>query len=160
MASAELTVRSALEAPPAAVWAHVTSVKGLNDEFRPWLRMTFPASFREAGLEQAVTGKRLCRSWILLFGLVPIDYDDLTLVRVEPGRGFLERSSMLSQRSWEHERTLEPSGRGCLLTDRIAFTPRLGLPPRLLAPLFGAIFRHRHGRLRRRFGGGPPAAGT
>lgn len=160
MKRAELTVRSELEAPPATVWAHVTSVRGLNDEFRPWLRMTFPASLREAGLEQAATGERLGRSWILLFGLVPIDYDDLTLVRVDPGRGFLERSSMLSQRSWEHERTVEPHPGGCLLTDRIAFEPRLGIPPRIFAPLFAAIFRHRHGRLRRRFGGGPAGPGA
>ena len=50
-------------------------------------------------------GERLFRSWILLFGVLPIDYDDITLVSIEPGRGFHERSSMLSMRVWEHERT-------------------------------------------------------
>ena len=36
------------------------------------------------------------RSWILLFGVMPVDYDDLGLERIEPGRGFLERSTMLT----------------------------------------------------------------
>ena len=102
-----------------------------------------------------VLGERIGRSWVLLFGLIPFDYDDLTLVRLDPGRGFLERSSMLSQRVWEHERTLEPAGGECLITDRVRWEPRLGLPGRPLRPLIGFFFRHRHGRLRRRFGGAP-----
>ena len=37
------------------------------------------------------------------------------LVRLDPPSGFLERSSMLSMRTWEHERTLEPAaGGGCV----------------------------------------------
>ena len=75
------------------------------------------------------------------------------LERIEPGRGFLERSTMLSQRLWEHERTIEPvAGGGCTIADRVAWEPRLPLPGRLLRPLFAAVFRHRHRRLRRHFG--------
>ena len=62
--------------------------------------------------EEIELGVPLGRCWLLLFGLLPFEYDELTLVRLEPGRGFLERSRMLSLRHWEHERTLEPSGRG------------------------------------------------
>jgi hypothetical protein len=29
---------------------------------------------------------------VLFLGVLPIDYDDLTLVSLEPGRGFHERS--------------------------------------------------------------------
>jgi hypothetical protein len=39
--------------------------------------------------------------------------------------------------------------------DRIRFEPRLPLPPRLLRPIFLFVFRHRHRRLRRYFGGSP-----
>ncbi len=60
---------------------------------------------------------------------------------------------MLSQRVWEHERTLEAVGGECLITDRVRWEPRLGLPGRPLRPLIGFFFRHRHSRLRRRFGG-------
>ena len=53
-------------------------------------------------------GQRLFRSWLLVGGLLPVDYDDVSFAEVEPGRRFLERSSLLSQSVWEHERTIEP----------------------------------------------------
>ena len=46
----------------------------------------------------------------------------------------------------------KPEPGGCLLADRIAWEPRLPLPGALARPLFAAFFRHRHRRLRRRFG--------
>ena len=148
---AEIRVESSLEVEPAVVWARVMSAEGINDELWPWLRMTVPRGLDSLDLESVEPG-RLGRSWVLLFGLVPVDYDDLGLERIEPGRGFLERSTMLSQRRWEHERTIEPvAGAGCVVTDRIAWEPRLPVPGRLLRPMFGAFFRHRHRRLRRHF---------
>ena len=149
---AEIRVSSRLSAPPEAVWERAMSAAGINDELGPLLRMTVPRGLDELDLATVEPG-RLGRSWILLFGLLPVDYDDLGLERVEPGRGFLERSTMLSQRLWEHERTIEPAaGGGCTIADRVAWEPRPPLPGRLLRPLFGAVFRHRHRRLRRRFG--------
>src|ERR1700755_1381855 len=93
------------------------------------------------------------RSWLLAFGLIPVDYDEIGLARIDPEGGFLERSTMLSQRRWEHERTIEAGGMGTVLVDRIAWEPRPPLPGALLRPLFGPVFRHRHRRLCRRFGG-------
>jgi hypothetical protein len=120
---------------------------------RPWLRMTVPRGIEDFDLGSVTVGEPIGRSWILLFGLLPFDYDELCLVRIEPDRGFLERSTMLSQRLWEHERTLEADGDGCLLRDRVRWQPRLGLPGRPLRPLIGWFFRHRHSRLRRHFNG-------
>jgi ligand-binding SRPBCC domain-containing protein len=152
--SAEITVTSRLATPPAMVWERVTTAAGINDELRPYLRMTLPRGIDRLDPASIRPGQRLGRSWILLFGLIPFDYDDITLVRIEEGRGFLERSTMLSQRVWEHERTLEPAqDGGCLITDRVQWEPRLGLPGAALEPVFRSIFRHRHRRLRRRFGG-------
>jgi ligand-binding SRPBCC domain-containing protein len=89
---------------------------------------------------------------VLLFGVLPIDYDDLSLIALEPGRGFHERSRMLSMRVWEHERTLEPDGSGCRVRDLLRFEPRLpGMGP-LLERFIRATFRHRHRRLLRHFG--------
>jgi ligand-binding SRPBCC domain-containing protein len=150
--SYEFSVGSLLDAPPDHVWSQVTSYEGINYELRPFLRMSAPEEVRRRGLDGVVLGERLCRSWILLFGVVPIDYDDITPVRLEPERGFLERSPMLSQRLWEHERTLEPVAGGCRLTDRVRFEPRLPFGGSLMLPIARAIFRHRHRRLRRAFG--------
>lgn len=152
--AAEFSVSSRLDAPSGSVWDRVTTFEGVNDELMPIMRMTAPRHVRSIDTGSVVLGERLCRSWVLLFGLIPFDYDDVTLVRLDPGRGFLERSPMLSQRFWEHERTIEPAGEdGCVLTDRICFEPRLPLPGPMLRPLLRRIFRHRHRRLRRRFGG-------
>ena len=61
---------------------------------------------------------------------------------------------MLSQRAWEHERTLEEVGEErCRLTDRVYYEPRVPLPDVLLRGLYRFVFRHRHRRLQRRFGG-------
>lgn len=146
---AEVAVSSELEAGAEAVWARAIDPAGINDELRPLLRMTVPRGAEDFGLDDPEPG-HIGRSWILLFGLVPFDYDDITVVRAEPGRGFLERSSMLSMRLWEHERTLEPLGEGrCRVSDRLAWEPRLPLPGSWLRPLIHTIFKHRHRRLRR-----------
>ena len=150
---AEITVSSELDASSDAIWARVIDPAGINDELRPLMRMTIPRGIADFGLDNPEPG-RIGRSWLLLFGLIPFDYDDLNIVRLEPGRAFLERSSMLSMRLWEHERTLVPLGANrCQVTDRVAWEPRLPLPGVLLRPLIRAVFGHRHKRLRRALGG-------
>jgi hypothetical protein len=121
------------------------------------MRMTVPGG-GEIDLDSIEVGKPIGRSWVLLLGLIPIDYDEINVVELEPGRGFVERSRMLSQRSWEHVRTIEPVADGSVITDSVAWEPRLPLPARSLRPLFRVIFRHRHRRLRRHFGGEPAPA--
>jgi ligand-binding SRPBCC domain-containing protein len=148
-------VQTRLAAPAGEVWDRISTFEGVNDELRPWMRMTAPAHIRRLDPSQVRPGERLFRSWILLLGVVPVDYDDITLVSVEPGRGFHERSSMLSMRVWEHERTLEAVGEGsCLVRDRVTFEPRVPGTAGLVRPVVAALFRHRHRRLERRFGRG------
>jgi hypothetical protein len=153
MANPEILVTSQLGAPASAVWERVITPEGINDEMRPYLRMTLPAGIDQIDPENIEIGVPIGRGWILLFGLIPFDYDEVCLARLEPGRGFLERSKMLSQRTWEHERTIEPTASGCTVTDRVSWQPRLGLPGAPLRPVIGWFFRHRHARLRRHFGG-------
>ena len=146
------SIESRLRAPAGEVWAHATSFDGVNRELMPLARMTGTRSLRRLDQTTVVLGQRLFRSWILAFGIVPIDYDDLVLVELEPGRRFLERSTMLSQRLWEHERTVTPIPAGCVLRDRIGFVPRLPLVGHLELPLFRFVFANRHRQLRRAFG--------
>lgn len=150
---AEFEVSSLVPAPPERVWERVTTPDGINHEMRPWMRMTMPKEVEALTPETIELGKRVARSWILLFGVLPFDYDDVTIVEMEPGRRFLERSKMLSQRSWQHERIVEPAEGGSRVTDRIRMEPRLGLPAAPLRPVFRAFFRHRHRRLASWFGG-------
>jgi len=143
---------SDLAAPAEVLWAHATSAAGVNRELFPLARMTFPRSAERLALDASSLGKRLFRSWILLFGLLPVDYDDLTLLRVTPGVEFVEVSPMLSQREWQHQRTLTPVPGGTRLADTVRFVPRLaalGKPYRLV---FAQAFALRHRNLRKLFG--------
>jgi ligand-binding SRPBCC domain-containing protein len=142
------TVSSRLARPPAEVWEVVTSPEGVNHELWPIVQMTVPGGF-SGGIRTGSLG----RSWVLLAGLVPIDYDDLTLASVDPGRGFSERSTMASCSAWHHDRILLPlEGGGCRVVDQIGFAPRLPLIGGFMALTFEATFRWRHRRLRARFG--------
>jgi ligand-binding SRPBCC domain-containing protein len=149
----EFSFASRLTAPAAAVWSHAASMRGVNRELFPLARMTHPPGLTTLEGQAVPLGERLFRSWILAAGIVPIDYDDLTFVALEPGRRFLERSTMLTQRLWQHERTVEPVDGGCLVTDRLRFVPRLGLLGPLFRLVFRLAFRLRHRNLRRLFGG-------
>ena len=145
---------SIVSAPVARVWGRVVTPEGINHEMGPWLRMTMPRSLRGLTIEDVRVGEPLGRSWILALGLIPVDYDDLRLAELEPGRRFLERSTMLSMSLWEHERIVEPTGADSTrVADRLRFELRRapGLLPgadRLAAGLVARFFAHRHRRLR------------
>jgi ligand-binding SRPBCC domain-containing protein len=152
---ASRTVENWVEVPAAAaaVWERVTHPDGINHEMRPWMTMSMPRRAAGLTLEELPLARPVGRAWLRLFGLVPFDFDKLTLVKVEPGVRFLERSTMLSMRRWEHERTLTTVAGGTRVHDRVILQPRLpvpGLAP-LLARVVDAFFQHRHRRLLQHF---------
>ncbi len=152
---------SELGARAEEVWSRVACMRGVNEELAPWLRMTVPATIGGVGdvadmpLEKAPLGVPLFASGVLFLGVLLVDLHRFQLLELTAGRGFVEESTSWTERSWRHERTLEPLGDGtrCLLRDRLIFTPRLALMAPLLVRIVDATFRHRHRRLRRRFGG-------
>jgi hypothetical protein len=156
---------SVVSASASEVWERVITEEGINDEMRPWLRMTMPQSLRGATIDDVRVGEPLGRSWILALGLVPVDYDDLCLAELEPGRRFLERSQMLSMRLWQHERIVEPDGNDAArVTDRLHFELRrvpAAIPgaARFAAWMVARFFAHRHRRLGE-WATGQGAAGT
>ena len=135
------------------VWARVVSPEGINDEMRPWMTMSVPRGADDLSIDTVEVGVPLGRAWLRLFGVVPFDYDALTIVELVPGRRFHERSTMLSMRRWEHERTLTAVGANTRVHDRITLEPRLPVPglAGLLRTVLRAFFGHRHRRLRRHF---------
>ena len=141
------TVSSIVPAPPDVVWSRVASFEGVNGELMPIVRMTAPREFRRIDPAVVPIGRPWFRSWILLFGILPFDYDHLLIRSIEPGRGFHEDSTMLTQRRWVHRRRLEPVAEGTRVTDQVEFEPRLPLIGPVLRPVFTAVFRHRHRRL-------------
>lgn len=151
----ELTVSSALDRPAAEVWERAVTEEGINDELAPLLRMTMPRGLRGKTVDTVEVGAELGRSWILLGRLLPVDYDDLKLVELEPGRRFLERSRTLAFSVWQHERTIEPEGAAsCRVTDRLSFELKRGVARipgagGIATAVVRALFGHRHRRLAR-----------
>lgn len=141
-----------LPVPAARAWEDAITEQGINYELRPILRMTMPRGLKGKTIDDVAVGERLGRSWILLGGVLPVDYDDLCLAELEPGRRFLERSRTSTLREWQHERVVEPDGEdACVVTDRLGFVPRiLGTRP-VATWIVGRLFTHRHRRLRRRY---------
>jgi ligand-binding SRPBCC domain-containing protein len=152
------TVENVTELPAAmsAIWERVVSPEGINHEMRPWMTMSMPRRAVGQTVETLPLGRPVGRAWLRLFGVVPFDFDHLTIVELEPGVRFLERSTMLSMRVWEHERTLAPVADGTRVVDRITFQPRLPIPglAALLARVIDAFFKHRHRRLQEHFAAG------
>jgi ligand-binding SRPBCC domain-containing protein len=143
---------SVIPAPAARVWERVISPKGINHEMKPWMTMSMPRSARGMTVDTVPLNVVLGRAWIRLFGLIPIDYDALSIIELEPGRYFHEKSTMASMRNWEHERTLTPLDDGTTrVTDRITFEPRIPGVGAIFARVFRAFFGHRHRRLARYF---------
>ena len=149
-----LTFASDLAAPADEVWERVSTLAGINADLRPWLALRPPRAWRDPGvrLEELPLGEPLGRAWLLLGGLLPVEYDDLVLTEREPGRMFQERSSMLSLRAWGHRRTVEPAAGGCRVTDVLDLEPRWQLLTPVAVRVVTLLFRHRHRRLVARFG--------
>lgn len=149
---------TALAVAATEVWERAVTEAGINDELRPILRMTIPRGLAGKTVDTVELNVPLGRSWILLGGLVPVDYDDLRLAELEPGRRFLERSRTLSFSTWQHERVIEPAAEGgCRVTDRLGFElkrPLAAIPgsARLAVAIVRSLFRHRHRRLTRHWG--------
>lgn len=148
-----VSVTTALGAPAERVWERATQLEGVNEELAPFLRMTAPERLRDAGIAELEPGVPAGRSWLLLGGFLPVDYDDLCIVEVEPPHRFLERSRMASMELWQHERVIEPlAAEACSLTDTLSFELRRPLArvpgaAALAERMVGAVFHHRHRRL-------------
>jgi len=146
-----LTFESTLFAPRECVWEWITSFEGISAEMWPLFRMTVPRRVRSLADVAVTPGSRLFRSWILLFGFLPIDYSDLTLLELEHGRGFVEESPMGSMRLWRHERRIVdgPNPDAVVLRDRLTFEPRFARG--LVRWFIGYAFTHRHAVLQAHF---------
>lgn len=150
VASPAIDISSEVAQTADEVWCAVTTPRGVNAELAPFIRMTFPQA--DLKLTDAALDTPLFGSWILLFGLLP--FDRHTFVIHEIGaRYFIETSRSLLQKLWRHERSLTQSARGTIIRDVVTVTPRFSFAAPLTGAIVRAIFRHRHKRLARLYGG-------
>lgn len=149
-----VTVESLLPGAAAdRVWARVSTAEGINAELAPVLRMRMPRQLRGWTLDEVPLGVRLGRAWVLVGGIVPVDFDDLVLAERTTGQRFLERSSTSSCQVWQHERIVTETPDGVSVRDTVTYRLRPPWRPARGGYRRGvtALFRHRHDRLRRQF---------
>ena len=140
-----------LDVEPEKAWGWITSFAGINTELKPYVTMSAPKGVQSIDDVEIQFGKPLFRSWLKLFGIMPIDYSNLTLVELKAGEGFLERSSMGSMKIWQHERKILPEGNGVLIIDELMFESRL--PSVVALPIVKMLFKNRHKKLDEYFNG-------
>ena len=153
-----LRFESKLHAPVARIWEWITSVNSISAEMWPYFRMTSPKGVRSLNDVHVRPGARMFRSYVFLFGVLPIDYSDITLMELNPGQGFIEQSPMGSMKLWRHERRIVscPSDPATvLLVDQLTFQPRIAR--RLVGWFIHRVFVHRHEVLKANFGGAQQA---
>jgi ligand-binding SRPBCC domain-containing protein len=145
--------QSIVDASAERVWARIVTPNGINDELRPWMTMSMPRGAESLTVDNVPIGTPVGRCWLRLFGVLPFDYDNLTIAELWPSLRFHEESTMMSMRLWRHERSLRPTGDSkTVVRDRLTFQLRAVLRP--LTPLVAAsarCFGHRHRRLQRHF---------
>jgi ligand-binding SRPBCC domain-containing protein len=141
----KLSYETELNAKPEDAWQWITSFDCITKEMMPYMKMTTPKDFRLIESSRIVPGRRLFRSWIKAFGIIPIDYSDLSFDKIIDGKGFLENSTMGTMKYWKHERIIVPTINGCKVIDEVTFEPKLASS--LVGFLVDKFFKHRHKRL-------------
>lgn len=70
---------SLVTAEPAAGWARVVT-EGIADELAPWLAMSTPPGARGRTIDTVPVGRPPGRARLRLLGVLPVEYDAMTLV--------------------------------------------------------------------------------
>ena len=148
---AQFSISSDLAVTPDALWRHAMSPVDINAELRPLLQMRFPAGIDDLS-QRLAPGNPGFRSWILLGGVLPVDYDDIRFSELEDGHHFQEQSTLLSQSRWSHRREITPLPGGARIADTVEFTPRISVLEPVFEKIFSWVFRYRHRMLRRMYG--------
>ena len=125
--------------------------EGVNYELSPIVYMTTPKEWKSKLLLKAPVNEIIFNSVILLFKFIPIDIHRLYLAEIF-GNGFKETSSSILMKYWNHNRTIENYEQGSILTDEISFKTRIPLLDIILKPIYINVFKHRHKKLKLKFG--------
>lgn len=129
------------------------TMEGVNRELRPLIRMTAPSGWSRKPVSEWPVGKTLFSSWILLFGVIPVDRHTFFFQSTDGQGGFTETSRSCTNKLWQHQREIVRSDASCRVTDTVEFECRVAVLAYVLAPIYRLIFRHRHRVLRSCHGG-------
>lgn len=144
-------VESELATEKALLTARCLNMKGVNQELNPFVTIVVRKKWSEMAFSKLPLNQYVCEGLILLFGFLPIDIHWFRFKAINES-GFNERSTTLTNKEWNHDRTIQSCEQGSRVTDTISFKSRLPLLGLLLKPVYKSIFMHRHRRLARLYG--------
>lgn len=140
-------VSSRLSVQPDKFWGE-QSIATVNVELSPWIYMSAPAAWQSLRLKEWDGSGQLFRSWVLLFGLIPVDCHTFGTIDLSQHMKFVERSSSLFNNIWQHERIAKTVPGGGEVIDKVSFTPRVRWLSPVLRTIYVLVFQHRHAKLR------------
>ena len=147
----KLYFESKLNVTADTLWQWIISKKGINTELSPILKMTSLDRFNIKHKDQLKLGQPMTISWIMLFGIIPIDRSKITLMAIEEGKYFIEQSPMIGMKLWRHKRSItEFATKGSVLIDELDFEPRFFKS--VIIWFIKKLFENRHQQLKRIFG--------
>ncbi len=98
-------IKSDLAIEPSVFWSK-TSMRSVNWELWPIVRMTSPKEWENRPIDSWEGDVELFKSWILLFGLIPVDRHSFRLRNTPEGFVFNECSKSWVNKEWNHHRTI------------------------------------------------------
>ena len=150
----KLSFESQLSIDKKVLIEHAFSMRGVNTELFPWMKLTYPKGPDFLRGNILAPGRFLFKSWFLFLGFIHIDYYSFYFIFLSQEGDFHENSSSLTYKNWCHIREISSSEEGCLLKDDLEITPRLFFLSPLIRFFARRIFLHRHSVLRKKFNKG------
>lgn len=145
----KLSFKSKFNVEKKVLVEHSFSMKGVNTELFPWMKLTYPTDVLKENIEEP--GRFLFNSWVLFLGFIPIDYYSFYFTSFNIEGHFHENSSSLTYKNWCHIREVVAVEGGCLLKDDLEIKPRLFFLSPLIRFFVRRLFLHRHSILRKKF---------
>src|SRR5438094_289956 len=85
MKTVRVEFESSIPATPRDLWDWSTSVRSIETEMGPILKLSFPNGMTHIPQDSESLGKVLGNCRFSLLGIVPVDLSRLTFVEIEPG---------------------------------------------------------------------------
>jgi len=145
------SIETLIDTDKQRLWQHITQMKNVNAELMPFVKMTYPKDKSEIGNNDVPLDEILFKSYILLFGFIPIDIHYLKLDKIDFGNAFYENSTTFTHKYWKHTRTLTAQGNKTLVRDEVHFLPRFAPLGNVMLPVIKRVFENRHEKLKKNF---------
>ena len=148
-----INVQSEIDGEAKQIAPELLTMGGVNYELMPMVKMTAPEKWYKSPIYEWPESGYIFSSVILLFGFIPVDLHKFGLLDTSL-EGIRESSTSLIIKSWRHDRVIEDLGKTVRVIDILEIQPKVKTLAVILAPIYEQIFKHRHKRLKQKYGAG------